>query len=233
MTGPRSEPPMPMLITLRMRFPVCPFQLPSRSRLAKSAILSRTSWTAGTTFWPPATIEAPRGARSATWSTERSLRHIDRVAPKHGIDALTQTRFLGEAQQQLHGFVGDAILGIIEIESCRLGHQSLAALGILIEELAKMQALDRLAMGLERSPSRALAQCDRSHLFPSSAGAADRGVFGIDAGLAHLRSGPAAKEVPSPQGERVQHVQATQRVGLPASGSRSGAGVASDWIPVR
>jgi hypothetical protein len=39
--------------------------------LAKSAILSSTAWTAGTTFSPSTTIELPRAARSATCSTAR------------------------------------------------------------------------------------------------------------------------------------------------------------------
>jgi len=34
---------MPMLITLRMRFAVCPFQAPLRTRFANSAILSSTA----------------------------------------------------------------------------------------------------------------------------------------------------------------------------------------------
>ena len=63
---------MPMLTTLRMRLPVCPFQAPLRTRVEKSAIRSSTSWTCGTTFSPSTTMEAPRGARSATWRTARS-----------------------------------------------------------------------------------------------------------------------------------------------------------------
>ena len=62
---------MPMLMTLRMRLPVWPFQAPLRTRSAKSAILSRTACTSGTTLRPSCRIEAPRGARRATWSTAR------------------------------------------------------------------------------------------------------------------------------------------------------------------
>ena len=71
MTGPRSEPPIPMLTTFRIRFPVWPFHTPLRTRFENSAILSRTACTSGTTFLPSRTIEASRGARSATWRTAR------------------------------------------------------------------------------------------------------------------------------------------------------------------
>ena len=63
---------MPMLTTLRMRLPVCPFQAPLRTRSAKSAMRSSTAWTCGTTFSPSTTIDCPFGARSATCSTARS-----------------------------------------------------------------------------------------------------------------------------------------------------------------
>ncbi len=60
-----------MLTTLRIRLPVCPFQAPLRTRLAKSLIASSTAWTSGTTFFPSTVIEAPRGARRATCKTAR------------------------------------------------------------------------------------------------------------------------------------------------------------------
>ena len=62
---------MPMLTTLRMRLPVWPFQSPLRTRSANSLIASSTACTWGTTFSPSTTIDAPRGARSATCSTAR------------------------------------------------------------------------------------------------------------------------------------------------------------------
>ena len=42
---------MPILTTLRIRLPVWPFHSPLRTRLEKSAILSSTAWTWGTTFF--------------------------------------------------------------------------------------------------------------------------------------------------------------------------------------
>jgi len=62
---------MPMLTTLRIGLPVYPVQTPLRTRVAKSVMRSSTSCTPGTTFWPSARIEVPRGARKATCSTDR------------------------------------------------------------------------------------------------------------------------------------------------------------------
>ena len=50
-----------------------------------------------------------------------------------------QARLLGQLQQQLQRLVGDAVLGVVEIEPDGLDRQALAALGIVGEELAEMQ----------------------------------------------------------------------------------------------
>jgi hypothetical protein len=63
---------MPMLITFRIRWPVCPVHAPDRTRSAKSCIRSSTSCTSRTTSTPSTTSDASRGMRSATCSTARS-----------------------------------------------------------------------------------------------------------------------------------------------------------------
>ena len=62
---------MPMLMTLRIGFPVAPVHSPPRTRSLKAAILSSTSCTAGTTSSPSTTIRSSLGARRATCSTAR------------------------------------------------------------------------------------------------------------------------------------------------------------------
>ena len=62
---------MPMLTTFLMRRPVWPVHAPPRTSLANAVMWSRTACTSGTTFRPSTMTEAPRGARSATWSTDR------------------------------------------------------------------------------------------------------------------------------------------------------------------
>ena len=108
---------MPMLMTLRMRLPVWPFHAPLRTRLEKSAILSSTAWTCGTTFSPSTTIDAPFGARSATCRTARfsvmlifSPRNIASIR-------VAQAGFLRQLQEQLERLVGDAILRVIEVDA--------------------------------------------------------------------------------------------------------------------
>ena len=97
---------MPTLITLRMRLPVCPFQSPLRTRSANSLIRSSTACTSGTTSCPSTTIDAPRGARSATCSTARFSETLMRSPAEHRIDALAQSARLCQLPQQAKGLVG-------------------------------------------------------------------------------------------------------------------------------
>ena len=92
---------MPILITLRMRLPVWPFQAPLRTPSAKSAILSSTAWTSGTTFWPSCMMDAPRGARSATCSTARFSETL--ILSPRNMASMRSRRpdSLGELEQQV------------------------------------------------------------------------------------------------------------------------------------
>ena len=107
---------MPMLTTLRMRLPVWPFHAPLRTRSEKSAILSSTAWTSGTTFLPSTTIDAPLGRAQGHVQDGAIFRDVDLLAAEHGVDPLAQAGFLGQLQQKLEGFVGDAVLRVIEVE---------------------------------------------------------------------------------------------------------------------
>ena len=86
------------------------------------------------------------------------LRDIDRVAAKHRLDALAQSGLLGELDQQPQRLVGDAVLGVVEIDPGALDREALPALGIIREELPQMQALSPLVVLLQRFPSRERAQ---------------------------------------------------------------------------
>ena len=70
-TGPRSEPPMPMLTTARIGLPVWPVHRPARTSVAYAAIASSTACTPGTTSSPSKTICCDLGARRATCKTAR------------------------------------------------------------------------------------------------------------------------------------------------------------------
>ena len=130
---------MPMLTTLRMRLPVWPFHSPLRTRLEKSAILSSTAWTSGTTFSPSTTMDVASRRAQRHVQDGPLLGDVDLLAAKHGVDPLAQAGFLGQLKQQLERFVGDAILRVIEVNARGLGCHALAALGIIREQLAEMR----------------------------------------------------------------------------------------------
>ena len=102
--------------------------------------------------------------RSAARRAQRDVKHravlrdVDVVAPEHGLDALPQPRFLGKPKQEGQGFVGDPVLGIVEIDSGCLDREPVAALAILGEELPEVDVLHRLVVLLQRRPGRSPAQ---------------------------------------------------------------------------
>ena len=62
---------------------------------------------------------------------------------------VAQSRLVGELKQQFQGFVGDAVLGIVEIESRGLDRHPLAALAILGEELLELDTPHLLVVLLQ------------------------------------------------------------------------------------
>ena len=147
---------MPMLTTLRMRLPVWPVQAPLRTRSAKSAIWSSTAWTSGTTFSPSTMIVASRGARRATCSTARSS--VTLIFSPRNMASIRSRRPHSSAscQQQPQRLVGDAVLGVVEVESDGLGGQALARARVVGEERAQVHVFDRLVVRLQRLPGGAL-----------------------------------------------------------------------------
>ena len=88
---------MPMLMTLRMRLPVCPIHAPERTWSAKAAILSEH----GVHLRARRSRRRPRCARSAR-RAQRDVQHgavlgdVDLLAAKHRLDARAQPALLGE-----------------------------------------------------------------------------------------------------------------------------------------
>src|ERR1700693_4853089 len=66
------------------------------------------------------------------------LREVDFVSPKHGVDPLSQLALLGQPNQQLYGFIRNAILRVIEKKANRLNGQAFAALWIVRKELSQV-----------------------------------------------------------------------------------------------
>ena len=154
---------MPMLTTLRMRLPVWPFQSPLRTRLANAVILSSTACTSGTTLRPSTTIDAPRGARSATCSTARfSVTLI--LSPRNIASMRARSPdSSASCSSRRERLVGDAVLRVVEEDAGGLGRQPLAARGVVGEELAQRRGRGRRP-GARPAPS----------MRPASVGGADR-----------------------------------------------------------
>ena len=72
MTGPRSDPPIPMFTTVVIGLPVTPTHSPLRTLSAKAYTLASTLCTSGMTSVPSTTRLDPSGVRSAVCSTARS-----------------------------------------------------------------------------------------------------------------------------------------------------------------
>jgi hypothetical protein len=77
---------------------------------------------------------------------------IDFLAAKHRVNPPSQTGLLGKLQQKLEGFVGYAVLRIIEIEPDSLNGEAFGALWVLCEEVAEMDSADLFGVGLESLP---------------------------------------------------------------------------------
>ena len=144
---------MPMLTTLRIRSPVAPVHAPERTRAARSAIRSSTSWTSGTTSWPSTSITASRGARSATCSTGRSSVTLMR-SPRNIASARRATPGpLGERPPAARASRAvDAVLGVVEVQVADVERQLLAAGRIVLEEPPQVRARSTGAACAARAP---------------------------------------------------------------------------------
>ena len=139
---------MPMLTMLRIGLPVWPFHSPERTRSAKAAIRSSTSWTSATTSTPSTTSEAPFGMRKRDVQHRAVLGHVDLLAGEHAVPVPLEPGLLGQLEQQAEGLVGDPVLRVVEVEPDRLRAQPLAPGRVLGEQLAQVPALDlRMVLG--------------------------------------------------------------------------------------
>jgi hypothetical protein len=88
------------------------------------------------------------------------MRPAARAKPhaERGIDARAQAGFIRESQEELEGFVCDAILRVIQVQADRLGRHTFAAFSIIGEELSQMQVAHSLIMRREVIPRRAVRE---------------------------------------------------------------------------
>jgi hypothetical protein len=62
-----------------------------------------------------------------------SFGDINRVAPKHAIDSLSQAAFLCQLNEEHEGVTGDSVLRVIEVDAHSLGCETLTALRVIRE----------------------------------------------------------------------------------------------------
>ena len=155
MTGPRSEPPMPMLTTLRIRLPVYPRHCPSAQFARRNRPFDRVPHVlSGTTSMPLTTYSSPPlGARKAICSAGRSSVRIDWFSPEHCCYALPQLALLGKPQQAAQRFFGDPVFRIVQVNSGGFALRSAHRGWGPRRKLPQMHVLDRLIVVFKCFPS--------------------------------------------------------------------------------
>ena len=143
---------MPMLTTLRIGRPVCPFQSPLRTRSANDAIRSSTRCTSGTTFSPSTTIDAPLRRPQRDVQRGALLGGVDLLAAEHRVDARGEAGGFRQREEEALRLVGDPLLRVVEVEARRLGGQAFAARRVGREELAQRALAELPLVRCQRLP---------------------------------------------------------------------------------
>ena len=71
------------------------------------------------------------------------LGDVDLLAAEHGVDAGSQAGFLGQLQEEIQRLVGDAVLGVVEVDADGLDRQAFAAFRVVGEELPEVHTRGR------------------------------------------------------------------------------------------
>ncbi len=129
MTGPRSDPPMPMLTMLRIGLPVWPLQSPDADPVGEGG--HAVEDLVHLVHDVDAVDDERRPFRHAERDVEDRavLGHVDAVAGEHHVAALLELGLSGELEEQRERLVGDAVLGVVEVEPGGLDGQPLPAVG--------------------------------------------------------------------------------------------------------
>src|SRR5262249_32460797 len=80
------------------------------------------------------------------------LRDVDLLAREHGVDARPESRPFRQGDEEPERLVGDAVLGVVEVQSVDLDGHHLAPFGVLGAELGGVGVLDLVVVLLECPP---------------------------------------------------------------------------------
>ena len=86
------------------------------------------------------------------------LGDVDALAAEHGVDAFLDSGGPRQLQQQVQGLVGDAVLGVVEVEPRALDREALAAGRVLGEQRPQVYVLDLVVVRGEILPRREIGQ---------------------------------------------------------------------------
>jgi hypothetical protein len=67
---------------------------------------------------------------------------VDYFAGEHGVDAGAEVGLVGEIEKEAEGFIGDAVLGVVEVKIQDIRGKLFGAAGVLGEEVAEVKFLD-------------------------------------------------------------------------------------------
>jgi len=105
------------------------------------------------------------------------LRHVDLPAREHGVDALAQARLGRQLDEVPHRLVGDAVLGVVQVDPGRVQRQALAAPGVALEQVAQVHVRHVAVVGDERLPGCAATKPQYVHgASPADVAPASTGV---------------------------------------------------------
>ncbi len=148
---------MPMLTTLRMGRPVWPVPatIPDAVGEGLHAVQDRVHL--GHHVRPVDLDGLAHGSPQGDVEDGPLLRRVDLPAAEHGLDALAQAAALGQLYEEPEGLVGDAMLGVVQVEAGGLRAQALSAAGVVGEDLPEVQIAD-LVGGASAAPSTRAAR---------------------------------------------------------------------------
>jgi hypothetical protein len=93
------------------------------------------------------------------------FRRIDLFTLKHGIDPRSQTGLFSQLDKEPERFVRNAILRVIEVNAYGFHGETLTAVGIVREQITKVQSLEMLEVHFECFPGPTFRDRGKGPLF--------------------------------------------------------------------
>ena len=80
------------------------------------------------------------------------LGDVDALAAEHGVHALAQPTFVRQPQEQTQRLAREAVFRVVEVQTDRLEGETIAALGVVGEQLSQMDVTQGGLMRLQCPP---------------------------------------------------------------------------------